>query len=470
MRAAEDAAKTLDAENMLADSDPIKPARVYGELRKILAPDAVTIGDGGDFVSYAGKYLEPATPGSWLDPGPYGCLGTGLGYAMGARVTYPDRQICVLMGDGAAGFSLMDVESLVRQKLPVVMVVGNNGIWGLEKHPMRAMYGYDVAADLQPHLAYDAVVAALGGAGETVAQARRPGRRAAPGVRLRRALPGQRADGSRRRLPALGQSASPDRRVAGRRSSPRAVVRLRIQVDAATPIVGGDECLLWHVTAPRSLVVRAAPSWRSDAELRWAYGVAAALRTYVPEVVTPESPAIVRWRGRAVTIWPYVPGGISIVTGRMIVPPPHGLARLHRAAARSGRRIRARCGVTDRRTSIRVARRIGRRSHAVDDIVDPELDDTLASWRIGAGARAARAGARRLLPAQPPRSATVRLALLDWDEARIDAVSVELAWSVWEFGHIRIDARPDPRRRISRRLPARRRSAVRRRDDRAVHP
>ena len=73
-----------------------------------------------------------------------------MGYAMGARVTYPDRQICVLMGDGAAGFSLMDVESLVRQQLPVVIVVGNNGIWGLEKHPMQAMYGYDVAADLQP--------------------------------------------------------------------------------------------------------------------------------------------------------------------------------------------------------------------------------------------------------------------------------------------------------------------------------
>ena len=162
---------------MLADTDPIKPARVYGELRKVLAPDAVTIGDGGDFVSYAGKYLEPATPGSWLDPGPYGCLGTGLGYAMGARVTYPDRQICVLMGDGAAGFSLMDVESLARQKLPVVMVVGNNGIWGLEKHPMQAMYGYDVAADLQPELRYDTIVSALGGAGETVAKPGDLGRR-----------------------------------------------------------------------------------------------------------------------------------------------------------------------------------------------------------------------------------------------------------------------------------------------------
>jgi acetolactate synthase-1/2/3 large subunit len=168
LRAAENKARGRETEALEADTDPIKPSRVYGELRKVLAEDAVTIGDGGDFVSYAGKYLEPARPGTWLDPGPYGCLGTGMGYAMGARVTYPDRQICVLMGDGAAGFSLMDVESLVRQDLPVVIVVGNNGIWGLEKHPMRQIYGYDLAADLQPGLRYDDVVKALGGAGETV--------------------------------------------------------------------------------------------------------------------------------------------------------------------------------------------------------------------------------------------------------------------------------------------------------------
>lgn len=171
LRTKEDAARARDAEELAAETDPIRPARIYGELRKVLAPDAITIGDGGDFVSYAGRYLEPAQPGTWLDPGPYGCLGTGMGYAMGARITHPDRQICMLMGDGAAGFSLMDVESLVRQELPVVIVVGNNGIWGLEKHPMRAMYGYDIAADLQPELRYDQVVTALGGAGETVAKA-----------------------------------------------------------------------------------------------------------------------------------------------------------------------------------------------------------------------------------------------------------------------------------------------------------
>jgi thiamine pyrophosphate-dependent acetolactate synthase large subunit-like protein len=170
LRQVEDAARAAEAAEVEADTDPIKPGRIYGELRKILDPDAVTIGDGGDFVSYAGRYLEPARPGTWLDPGPYGCLGTGMGYAIGARLTYPDRQVCVLLGDGAAGFSLMDVESLVRHKLPVVMVVGNNGIWGLEKHPMQALYGYDVAADLQPGLRYDKVVKALGGAGETVSK------------------------------------------------------------------------------------------------------------------------------------------------------------------------------------------------------------------------------------------------------------------------------------------------------------
>jgi acetolactate synthase-1/2/3 large subunit len=168
LKQAERQAAASHAEEMAAETEPIKPARVYHELRRVLDRDAVTIGDGGDFVSYAGRYLEPAVPGGWLDPGPYGCLGTGLGYAMGARITYPDRQVCLLLGDGAAGFSLMDAESLARQRLPVVMVVGNNGIWGLEKHPMRAMYGYDVAADLQPALRYDQVVTALGGAGETV--------------------------------------------------------------------------------------------------------------------------------------------------------------------------------------------------------------------------------------------------------------------------------------------------------------
>jgi acetolactate synthase-1/2/3 large subunit len=168
LQAATRRAIAADQELFAAGAEPIHPMRVYGEISRVLADDAVVIGDGGDFVSYAGKYLEPARPGNWLDPGPYGCLGTGLGYAIAARIARPSAQVLLLLGDGAAGFSLMDADTLVRHRLPVVIVCGNNGIWGLEKHPMQALYGYDVAADLQPGCRYDEVVRALGGAGELV--------------------------------------------------------------------------------------------------------------------------------------------------------------------------------------------------------------------------------------------------------------------------------------------------------------
>ncbi|WP_017626972.1 acetolactate synthase [Nocardiopsis chromatogenes] len=166
-RAASEAAAS-DADVLASTSDPIHPARIYGELNRVLDDDAVVIGDGGDFVSYAGKYIEPKRPGNWMDPGPYGCLGTGMGYAIAARLSRPSSQVVTLFGDGAAGFSLMDVDTLVRHRLPVVMVCGNNGIWGLEKAPMQMLYGYDVAAELSPQTRYDEVVRALGGGGELV--------------------------------------------------------------------------------------------------------------------------------------------------------------------------------------------------------------------------------------------------------------------------------------------------------------
>ncbi|MEI2820874.1 MAG: acetolactate synthase [Marmoricola sp.] len=157
-----------DAQLLTASADPIHPARIYGELLPRLADDAIVIGDGGDFVSFAYKFVEPPRPGGWLDPGPYGCLGAGLGAAIAARIHRPSAQVVVLFGDGAAGFSLMDVDTLVRHKLPVVMIVGNNSAWALEKGPMQMLYGYDVAADLAPTARYDEVVKALGGAGELV--------------------------------------------------------------------------------------------------------------------------------------------------------------------------------------------------------------------------------------------------------------------------------------------------------------
>ncbi len=169
------AAVERDSALLSAEADPIHPARIYGELAPRLADDAVVIGDGGDFVSFAGKFVEPKRPGGWLDPGPYGCLGAGLGAAIAARLARPSAQVVLLLGDGAAGFSLMDVDTLVRHDLPVVIVCGNNSAWGLEKGPMQMLYGYDVAADLAGQTRYDEVVKALGGGGETVTDPRQIG-------------------------------------------------------------------------------------------------------------------------------------------------------------------------------------------------------------------------------------------------------------------------------------------------------
>jgi acetolactate synthase-1/2/3 large subunit len=165
---AEKAAAAKENDLLTASTTPIKSTRVFGELKRRLARDAITICDGGDFASWAGKLVDVYTPGTWLDTGPYGCLGNGPGYAIAARLARPSAQVVAILGDGAAGFSLMDADTMVRHGLPAVLVVGNNGIWALEKHPMRAIYGWDAATDLQAECRYDQVVEALGGAGEMV--------------------------------------------------------------------------------------------------------------------------------------------------------------------------------------------------------------------------------------------------------------------------------------------------------------
>ena len=181
---------------------PLHPVRVYKELGEVLDRDAIVVGDGGDFVSYAGRFIETYEPGCWMDPGPFGCLGAGPGQAIGAKVAHPDRQVCLLLGDGAFGFAGMEFDTMARHGLGVVGVMGNNGIWALEHHPMKFLYGYSVAAELRPETRYDELVESLGCDGILV---REPGE-------LRPALerafasgpadPGQRPHRSRGRLPA----------------------------------------------------------------------------------------------------------------------------------------------------------------------------------------------------------------------------------------------------------------------------
>jgi acetolactate synthase-1/2/3 large subunit len=150
------------------ERSPLHPMRIYGELAGLLDRDAIVVGDGGDFVSYAGRLVDSYEPGCWVDPGPYGCLGSGIGYALAAKLAHPGRQVVLLFGDGAFGFSGMDYDTLARHGVAVVGIMGNNGIWALEKHPMEAIYGYSVVADLRPETRYDTLVEALGGHGELV--------------------------------------------------------------------------------------------------------------------------------------------------------------------------------------------------------------------------------------------------------------------------------------------------------------
>ena len=168
LRAAESERREAEREELEDGRRPLHPMRLYAELAEVLDRDAIVVGDGGDFVSYAGRVVDSFQPGCWLDPGPFGCLGAGPGYALAAKLARPERQVVLLLGDGAFGFSGMEFDTLARHGVNVVGVMGNNGIWALEKHPMEFLYGYSVAADLRPGTRYDQVVQALGCHGELV--------------------------------------------------------------------------------------------------------------------------------------------------------------------------------------------------------------------------------------------------------------------------------------------------------------
>jgi acetolactate synthase-1/2/3 large subunit len=172
LRGTEQERRAAEQEELNDSRSPLHPVRVYKELNEVLDRDAIVIGDGGDFVSYAGRFIETYEPGCWMDPGPFGCLGAGPGQAIGAKTAHPDRQVCLLLGDGAFGFAGIEFDTMARHGLPVVGVLGNNGIWALEHHPMKFLYGYSVAAELRPETPYQKVAEALGCEGYLV---REPG-------------------------------------------------------------------------------------------------------------------------------------------------------------------------------------------------------------------------------------------------------------------------------------------------------
>jgi acetolactate synthase-1/2/3 large subunit len=162
LRKVEAEKRAAEQEELNDSRSPLHPVRIYKELGEVLERDAIVVGDGGDFVSYAGRFVETFQPGCWMDPGPFGCLGAGPGQAIGAKLAHPERQVCLLLGDGAFGFAGIEFDTMARHGIPVVGVMGNNGIWALEHHPMKFLYGYSVAAELRPETPYEQMVEALG--------------------------------------------------------------------------------------------------------------------------------------------------------------------------------------------------------------------------------------------------------------------------------------------------------------------
>jgi len=147
-----------------AHTDHVNPLALLRELDRTLADDSVIVADGGDFVATASYTLRPRRPLSWLDPGVFGTLGVGAGFALGASLARPGSQVWTVYGDGAFGFSLVEFDSFVRHRIPVIAVVGNDGGWAQIAREQNKILGDDVGTVLA-RTDYHRAVEGLGAAG-----------------------------------------------------------------------------------------------------------------------------------------------------------------------------------------------------------------------------------------------------------------------------------------------------------------
>lgn len=152
-----------------SDDVPISHYRLAAEIARVVTPETIVVGDGGDVVGCVSRFVPLARPGQWLDPGPFGCLGVGPPFALAARLLHPDRRVLLVAGDGAFGLNGMDMETAVRFGAPITCVVGNDGGWGQIRNPQLAFFGEARAvATSLPSTRYDLMVEALGGRGALV--------------------------------------------------------------------------------------------------------------------------------------------------------------------------------------------------------------------------------------------------------------------------------------------------------------
>ncbi|MCB0260313.1 MAG: thiamine pyrophosphate-binding protein, partial [Calditrichaeota bacterium] len=145
----------------------INPVALFLQMEDLMPRHSVLIADGGDFAATASYTLRPRRPLAWLDPGVFGTLGVGGGFALGAALRYPDDYIWIIYGDGSAAYSLMEMDTFKKYGMKVCGIIGNNGSWEQIARDQVTLLGKNTATSL-PRSDYQKVAEAFGAAGERV--------------------------------------------------------------------------------------------------------------------------------------------------------------------------------------------------------------------------------------------------------------------------------------------------------------
>lgn len=163
-------AERLTAASAEADmpAELVNPQFFGRTVGEFFGTDSIVAVDGGDIVATTAKWLQVSNAGHVLEPGPAGTLGTGPGFALAAKVVYPDKRVGIVFGDGGFGFNGMEFDTYVRLGMPIIGVVGNDGVWNNIKSFHRMFYPDRLVATDLGRRPYHAMVEALGGHGELV--------------------------------------------------------------------------------------------------------------------------------------------------------------------------------------------------------------------------------------------------------------------------------------------------------------
>ena len=155
-----------DEINILAEEkfDNVNPIYLCKAIDQLIDNESILVADGGDFVGTASYAIKPRQALGWLDPGPFGTLGVGGGFAVGAKCSLPGKEVWILYGDGASAYSLAEFDTLCRHKLPVIAIIGNDASWQQIAREQKQMLGSNIGTELAFN-AYEKVVEGYGGKG-----------------------------------------------------------------------------------------------------------------------------------------------------------------------------------------------------------------------------------------------------------------------------------------------------------------